>query len=117
MPSSPPRRPLWAKPSFASTRHDPDGRSRCATRRYCPGPGDLATNRAKLAALKNPRPQDIAIAQGELDQARSNVNIAQDARDNCGNSKTTTTTKDSTGTRRALLSKAVAALRRTISTD
>jgi HlyD family secretion protein len=59
------------------------------------------TNRSKLAALRNPLPQDIMIAQAELANARAQLQGAEDARDNCGESKTTTTTRNATGTTRS----------------
>lgn len=61
----------------------------------------LETNKLKLAQLKNPRPEDIRAAELEVDKARSDLEAAEEARDNCGKSRTTTTTRDSTGTRKS----------------
>ena len=59
------------------------------------------TNRSKLAALRNPLPQDVAIAQADFENARALLQGAEDARDNCGNSRTTTTVRSATGTTRS----------------
>lgn len=62
----------------------------------------LETNRSKLDALKNPRPEDIRTAELDVSKAQSDLEAARDARDNCGRSSTTTTnrstTTNSTGT-------------------
>jgi HlyD family secretion protein len=58
----------------------------------------LATNRSKLEALRHPRPQDIAIAQADLDKAKADEDTAQSERDQCGKLKITTTKKLADGT-------------------
>jgi RND family efflux transporter MFP subunit len=58
----------------------------------------LATNRSKLEALRHPRPQDIAIAQADVDKAKADQDTAEKERDQCGKLKITTTKVNADGT-------------------
>ena len=56
----------------------------------------LETNRIKVAQLKNPRPEDIRAAELEVQKAKEQLDAAEEARENCGRSSTTTTSRQRT---------------------
>ena len=50
----------------------------------------LASNQSKLDQIRNPRPEDIRSAAADVEQAKASLEAAINARENCGQSETTT---------------------------